>query len=418
MVKNQNRTSSLNQPALLVLLLVVLLSACNPGGAEAPLGGVPTLTASATIQATAAPTHPPTPEPTPTATPEPSTPVTATVWQSDPYIVILTYHQFAANIAKHSTGLKVRFEDFEHQLNQIYDAGFSMVPMEDWLSGKLIVPEGRRPLILSLDDLYFNNQIRLDENGNPRLDTGLGILWDFYQQHPDFGYSAALFVNLGNKLYANPDDPGWEMELARTIAWGMDHDLMPYNHFYTHPRLDWSNGSQILWEAEQNDKYLRELLRLAGREDLIPRLGNYLALTYGIWPQRGEIETMLSYVNPEGEAVQGVMEIDPISLEKYLFPPYAPAFNRYHLPRHVASPSAVDFLVANAEKFPRAQVCDLGNVPNSILAQPETLAEYIGAESALRGCSDGVYVVSGLNSQDVVLFRVQGGQAEILELNH
>jgi hypothetical protein len=404
-----------------LFLFALILSACSLNSQAISVG---TETAAAlqsviteTSPPTAVPTFTPTIEPTMTPTMVPSTPVTATVWERDPYLVILTYHQFAANIAKHSTGLKVRFEDFEHQLNQIYDAGFSLVPLEDWLAGKMVVPEGRRPLILSLDDLYFNNQIRLDENGNPRPDTGLGILWDFYQEHPDFGYSAALFVNLGNKLYANPDDPGWEMELAKTIAWGMDHDLMPYNHFYTHPRLDWSSGSAILWEAEQNDLYLRELLRMAGRDDLIPRLGNILALTYGVWPKRGDIETMLSYTNPEGEPVQAVMEIDLISLEMYLFPPYAPAFNRYHLPRHVASPSAVDFLVANAEKFPRAQVCDLGNVPDAILAQQEDLAAYIGEESSSIGCPDGVYVVENPLSLEVTLFRVEDGTVEILEIN-
>jgi hypothetical protein len=414
MTKKKNNMISHLSGWLIFILFGLSFTGCSPqtenNSTEPKTTAVQERQATETIPLTATPTLPPTAELTLTPTMVPSTPLTPTVWESDPYIVILTYHQFAADIAKQSTGLKVRFEDFEHQLNQIYQAGFSLVPLEDWLAGKMVVPEGRRPLILSLDDLYFNNQLRLDEDGNPRQDTGLGILWNFYQEYPDFGYSAALFVNLGNKLYANPDDPDWEMELAKTIAWGMDHDLIPYNHFYTHPRLDWSTGSAILWEAEQNDLYLRELLRMAEREDLIPRLGNILALTYGIWPQRGDVETMLGYVNPEGEPVQAVMEIDPISLEKYLFPPYAPAFNRYHLPRHVASPSAVDFLVANAEKFPRAQVCDLGNVPNSILEQAEALAEFVEVEASLRGCPEGVYVVNEF------LFRVDEGRTEILEL--
>jgi hypothetical protein len=125
---------------------------------------------------------------------------------------------------------------------------------------------------------------------------------------------------------------------------------------------------------------------------------------------------MLSYVNPEGEPVQAVMEIDRISLEMYLLPPYAPAFNRYHLPRHVASPSAVDFLVANAEKFPRAQICDLGEVPDSILTEAEPLAEYVGEQASLRDCPTGVYVIEPPVSQEVFLFQVGSGQAEILEL--
>ncbi len=48
---------------------------------------------------------------------------------------------------------------------------------------------------------------------------------------------------------------------------------MPYNHFYTHPMLDLTNAQGILWELEMNDKYLRDLLRMADREDLIPRVG-------------------------------------------------------------------------------------------------------------------------------------------------
>lgn len=49
-----------------------------------------------------------------------------------------------------------------------------------------------------MGDLYFNNQRRLGEDGAPLPDTGYGILGQLYQEHPDFGFSCALFVNLGN----------------------------------------------------------------------------------------------------------------------------------------------------------------------------------------------------------------------------
>ena len=74
----------------------------------------------------------------------PPTPLTATVSEQDPFTALLTYHQFAANHAKQSTGLKVRFEDFEHQLNQLYDAGFILVTLEDWMSGQIIVLKENR----------------------------------------------------------------------------------------------------------------------------------------------------------------------------------------------------------------------------------------------------------------------------------
>jgi len=393
---------------ILVCLLTVgtvLLTACDLEAAEPQPTGKPS---------SPSPTNTPipptsTPLPTETPTPVPSTPLTATVWEQDPFTVVLTYHQFAANHAKQSTGLKVRFEDFEHQLNQLYDAGFSLVTLEDWMSGKIVVPPGRRPLILSLDDLYFNNQIRLDhETMEPLPDTGMGILWRFYQEHPDFGYSAALFVNLGNKLYGNPDDPDWEMQLAETVSWGIDHDLIPYNHFYTHPQLHISSPQEILWELEMNDLYLRELLTMAGRQDLILGLENMIALTYGVWPRSGDDKAMLSYKNPEGEPVRMVAEIDVIYLEKYLPAPYDPAYNPFRLPRHVASPLAVDFLVEEAEKFPTAAVCDLGNVPDVLINDPPAMAAFIVEAAARQGCPNGVYIVADL------LVSVVDGQGDLI----
>jgi hypothetical protein len=327
--------------------------------------------------------------------------------------VVLTYHQFAANHAKQSTSLKVRFEDFESQLVQLYNAGFSLISLEDWLDGNIVVPPGRRPLILSLDDLYFNNQLRLDaETGEPIEECGLGILWRFYQEHPEFGYSAALFINLGNKLYGNPDDPDWELQLAETIAWGMDHDLMPYNHFYTHPQLDKTGAQNILWELEMNDKYLRELLRMADREDLIADLQNMIALTYGVWPAAGDEKPMLAYLTPEGLPVRVVAEIDPISLEKYLPAPYAPEFDPFRLPRHVASPNAINFLVERAEKFPAAQVCDLGEAPDVLFSDAEGMAAFVAEAASQQGCPDGVYVLQEAD----LLVRVTAGQGEVISL--
>lgn len=343
------------------------------------------------------PTLSPTPSPTlmPTSLPYQTTELTATVWESEPYTVNMTYHQFAANTAERSTGLKVRMADFEFQLNQLYDAGFSLISLEDWMAGNIVVPEGRRPLLMSIDDCYFNNQIRLDEDGVPRLDTGIGILWAFYQVHPDFGFSVALYANLGDKLYADPDDPTWQIQLAETIVWGIDHGAVPYNHFYTHPQLDHSGGDAILWEARQNDVYLRELLVMAEREDLIPSLRNILALTYGVWPKYYNIPTMLSYVNPEGVPVEAVMEIDPISLEKYLMPPWSPEYDLLRMPRHVAAPSSINFLVERSEQFPAAQECVLKGIPVDAVGDREQLAGYIGESAAQAGCPSGDYIVGG-----------------------
>jgi hypothetical protein len=108
--------------------------------------------------------------------------------------------------------------------------------------------------------------------------------------------------------------------------------------------------------------------------------------------------------------VSVVAEIDPISLEKYLLPPYDPEFDPFRLPRHVASPSAVDFLVERADNFPAAQVCDLGEMPDALFGDAEGMADFVAESAARQACPDGVYV---LHETDL-LVRVLDGQGEVV----
>ncbi|MBM3152516.1 MAG: hypothetical protein FJZ96_10010, partial [Chloroflexi bacterium] len=133
-----------------LLCLAFLLSACASSG-------------SATTTATAAlPTD--TPSPTvaiqPTATPLLVT-IAATVWTEEPVVPILNLHQFKPDGISPSdkSGHKMQLGDLRASLENLYDAGFSLVSLEDWLSGDLTVPSGRRPLVLTMDDLFYTNQI-------------------------------------------------------------------------------------------------------------------------------------------------------------------------------------------------------------------------------------------------------------------
>jgi hypothetical protein len=351
------------------------------------------------------------PTPTPTDTPIPSTTLTATVWVQDPVVPALTYHQFKLNQSGgKSTNLKMFLNDFRGQMKTLYENGFCLVELGEWLSGEMVVADGCRPLILTMDDLYFNNQFGLDENGNPSRKTGVGQLWDFYRDYPDFGFSIALFANFGNKLYANPDDPGWEEELARTVAWGIEHGAMPYNHFWTHPQLDRIDTAKVKSEATRNDTYLRELLAKIGREDLIPQLKNIIALTYGTWPKTWEGRNAITqYKNPEGVPVLGIMEIDYIIRPQYILPVYHPDFDPYHIPRIVADREAVDTLMNDIRLFPPAQSCVFEEVPLAQVKDQAYLMERIRIAVMQGHCPEGVYAFPGM------LFRA--GNANVALIN-
>jgi len=388
------------------LLVLICTSSCTrPGQAGLLIDPTPTPASTqpqktgitATGTQTLTPTATFTPLPTLTPTPDiPRVAITATVWITDTLVPILTYHQFAPDNADVSTALKMRLSDFRLQMQSLYDNGYALVSLEKWLNGDLVTPPGRRPLVISMDDLYYNNQLSLTSSGEPDPATGIGVLWQFYQEHPDFGFHLTLFASLGEKLYGNPDDPHWQDDLANAIAWGIDHDAMPYNHFYTHPLLNLTAPKDITWEAQMNDAYLRKLLERIGREDLVSRLGNMLALPFGEWPtSQAGIKALTSYLDPEGKPVQAILEIDYIVRPKFLLPPYSLKFDRYHVPRIVATQSAIDYLVEHKQTFPQAQVCSLGSLEVSKVADPDFLTKRIAALTQEGKCPYGIYVLQG-----------------------
>ena len=80
-----------------------------------------------------------TPIPTPTEVPFY---LTATIWTKDPRVPIINFHQFAPNTSEHSTDHKVRFEDFWSYMDQLNQAGYTLIAVEDWIGGDIYVPEG------------------------------------------------------------------------------------------------------------------------------------------------------------------------------------------------------------------------------------------------------------------------------------
>lgn len=320
----------------------------------------------------------------------------ATVWEEEPRLPILNYHQFSPESAKFSTAVKTRLPDLQAHLQSLYDSGYSLVSLEDWLKGDLHVPEGRRPLIITMDDLFYNNQLSLTEGGDPDPSTGIGVMWEFSQAHPDFGFQLALFANLGDKLYANPSFPTWEDKLGEAIAWGFDHGAITYNHFYTHPHLDQIEPRHIVWNARKNDEYLRSLLEQVGRDDIIPSLSNIFALPYSVWPTKPiGVQLLLAYENPEGLQLQAVMESDFIIRAKFLPPPYAPDFDRWHILRIIADHNAIDFLVENSGQFPTAVHCEFENLDQTRIEDRAFLAGEIRQALKQGRCPEGVYSLGG-----------------------
>ncbi len=390
-----------------LFFMLVFLSACHPVvTAPIPYRGFPTLQ-SQNAESTATPpptmvipTHTPTsPQPTPTIQP---IELSATVWEALPQTPILMYHRFNPAQNASSSAYMTTLADFDKQLHALYHAGYSLVSLNDWLRGEIHVPEGRKPLIITIDDLFYADQISLDESGEPAAYSGLGHLWHFYQDHPEFSFKVALFYNMGDKGYLNhytngsfSAQPGWREDRARAIAWGIENGAIPLNHFYEHPFLDSLSPQEIHWQMEENDRALRETLALIGKESLAKDLPNILALPYVIWPKTPAGRQILyDYTSPDGAPVAAIMEG---GYHPQLFPaPFSPDFDPWHVPRANASPYAIQAIADFAESLPSPTTCDLGKFPDETHMNAEPILKSILNIVNAGHCPYGYYIVGQL----------------------
>ncbi len=381
-----------------------ILSACAAQGGITPIYSPEPVTSTSTPPATATATTPgPTPSSTLTPTSQPFY-LTVTVWPSDPVVPILVYHQFQEHGVSGAT--HVRLDDFSSELQNLYNAGYAMVPLGRWLDGDLRLPAGKRPIIFTMDDLFYRNQIRFTPDGTIDPATGLGESYQFSQTHPDFGFHWALFSNLGDKPYINANDPAI---LANAIVWCMDHGALVYNHTYTHALLTYTSPDGIIWELSANDKDLNQMLNLAGRPDLIAKLGNIFSLPFGKWPRDSlGMGAILDYKNPSGVPLQAIMDVDFIVRPRYMPPPYSPQFNRWDIVRMVATVSAVDYFTQNAANVPTAEECTLGPLNQSQSGDPNYLADQINQAVQRGSCPQGIYAT------DKFVFRAQGSYPELI----
>lgn len=362
----------------------------------------PTATPTATTAPTATQTPLPTFTPTPTEVPFF---VQATVWSGNLQVPILLYHRFIPDTEEKSTSTKTRLKDFKNQLQLLYDNGFSLVSLQSWLDGTFTVPAGRRPLIITLDDGWFADQLYINDDGTPNDMSGLGVLWYFSKDHPDFGFSAAIFTNMGDKFYGDKfvydrfilgDGDAWKDRLAKTIAWAIDHGIEPYNHTFTHVELDLTTNKDIIYQLKQNDLVTREFLERAGREDLEAKLGNIIALPYGIWPaSQSGIDIIKNYKDPEGKKTEAIMEAYNLYEATYTLSVFSPDFNAYNLPRLTAGNAMVELVVEQKDQFPTAATCQLGPLDESQAENVDILTGLIQKAVETEACPAGVYNVSG-----------------------
>jgi hypothetical protein len=304
--------------------------------------------------------------------------------------------------------MKMQYSEFKRELQELYDAGFSLISLKSWIDGTFIVPEGRKPLIITMDDAWFADQIYINDDGTPSEYSAIGIMWHFANEHPEFGFHAALFAIMGDKYYGDvflenyqrfivSEGNAWKDRLGNTMVWALENGIEVGNHTFQHPRLsEIKSNADIQYQLSQNDHYARTFLERVGRSDLYEKMDNIIALPEGKWPatQSGK-DVILNYFNPEGKPVMAVMEAYNMDAVQFTPSYFSAGFNPYAIPRITASPYFVNYIIENKDLIPAASICRLGPLDEEMAGDQATLSKAVENAVETGMCPEGIYHVNG-----------------------
>ncbi|MCR4442404.1 MAG: polysaccharide deacetylase family protein [Peptococcaceae bacterium] len=195
-------------------------------------------------------------------------------------VMILMYHVIGA---EKEAPWKQTAANFRRDLLTLYNEGYSLCSLGDFVANDIRVAAGRTPVIITFDDASAGQfRYLTGENGKKEIDPecAVGIMLDFAEKHPDFGCTATFYIN------ENPFDQKecWKEKLQELVELGFDIG----NHTLTHPKLN-----QLSDESVQ--KELAGLARLV--EQAVPGYQvDSLALPHGISPQNALLAVQGEYM--------------------------------------------------------------------------------------------------------------------------
>ena len=144
-------------------------------------------------------------------------------------------------------------DNFRRDLQRLWERGYRLVGLNDYLDGRIAVPKGTTPVILTFDDSSPGQLRYLERNGDWVVDPdcAVGILEAFDKTHPGCGRAATFFVLPGasppNRLFNQPDLVGKKLAYLKSRGFEIG------NHTLWHANLakyDESTVRKQLLEAQ------------------------------------------------------------------------------------------------------------------------------------------------------------------------
>jgi peptidoglycan/xylan/chitin deacetylase (PgdA/CDA1 family) len=148
-------------------------------------------------------------------------------------VPVLMHHQ----IRLHGSEFDMTPSQLVGELTRLWRDGFYPVTADAFVTGRMNVPRGKSPVVMTFDDAD-NNQVGFLPDGTPDPNTALGILTAFAKTHPSFPAVATFYVPR-NAFEGNGRTPG------ETLRWLVEHGFELGNHTRDHVPLNTTNDTQV-----------------------------------------------------------------------------------------------------------------------------------------------------------------------------
>lgn len=246
---------------LLVLALIVGLEAVLATRITGDSASVPPPTASPL----------PTAEPTATPEPTPEIDLEKTKPNEAGEIPIVMFHLFVNELDPDESYSDdyLRYTQslsyLRDLLERLYDMGYRMTSMNDFLNNDIKVEAGYRPIIFTFDDGTASQFSLIEQDGelvvNP--DCAAAVLIDFYNEHPDFGLEGTFYVILGHSTFYEERSTGTPLAgtLEERLQYLIDLGFEIGNHTYSHYNMSKAQDAEtIINEVGKNQAAMYELI--------------------------------------------------------------------------------------------------------------------------------------------------------------
>jgi peptidoglycan/xylan/chitin deacetylase (PgdA/CDA1 family) len=276
-------------------------------------------------------------------------------------VMILEYHEVGPEEKRWAR----TYQNFRSDLETLYEEGYRLVSLRDYLDGTIDLPKGYSPVILTFDDSTPGQFRYLEEEDTLLIDPqcAVGILEEFYREHPDFGLEATFYVLLPHPF----GQPALADEKLRYILEvGMDLG----NHTWNHSDLRGLSSSEVSRQLALPVKHVYEVTRGYTLDTL--------SLPYGSYPIKN-IEALASGEYEEtAYANKGVLLVGAGPAPS----PYSLAFDPLRLPRIQAIQSELDKWMHHFRENPEDLYVSDGNA--DVVTFPSSQAGRLDAQATGR----------------------------------